>query len=261
MSYELAEELLDHLFNMGFNKMSFAGGEPSLWRYDVFKIMAYAKHKGAYTELITNGYKLQPQDLIERKHSFDILTIDIDSLQTDINFWLGKARTHVLKADSLFEEANRLDKICKVNTVVTSANINYVKDICEWIKKRPMIYRWKILQFLPSIGRAAENADKLSVTTQAFHEVCSEVCQVMEGWPGELIIEDNEYLSNGYASIDQQGYFYTSIEEGGTYKTKVIGRALDMNIEEFINHPLINKTRFIERSKNNCNNLRRILNR
>ncbi|MBF0554210.1 MAG: radical SAM protein [Nitrospirae bacterium] len=251
MSYGLAREVITHLHCMGFRKISFAGGEPLLWSYDVFEIIGYAKSLNMYTELITNGNKLQSKDLTLNSCKLDILTIDVDCLSSKLNTSLGKNMNHVNRAEMLFSEAHRLGIQCKVNTVVTSINYNDVIGMCDWIKGNPAIYRWKIFQFLPSAGRALKNADQLMISDEGFNKVVEKVREEMEGWQGELIIEDNEYLSNSYASVDQECNFYTALKDGDRYKTVEIGKVLDMSMEDFLNHPLINRDQFLERSLNN----------
>lgn len=251
MTYERAKEVIYHLHDMGFRKISFAGGEPLLWNYDLFGIIGYAKSLKMYTELITNGNELQPEDLTNLCGKLDILTIDVDCLSPKLNALLGKNNNHVTKVEALFPEAHKLGIRCKVNSVVTSINYDNVIGMCDWIKGNPAIYRWKIFQFLPSAGRALKNADTLMIPVEAFDKVVEEVRAKMMGWRGELIIEDNDYLSNSYASVDQEGNFYTAMKDGDRYKTVEIGRVLDMGMEDFLNHPLINRDQFLERSLNN----------
>ncbi len=252
MNYTMAKKVINHLFDMGFRKISFAGGEPLLWTYDLFGIMGYSKSLGMFTELITNGNQLQKKVLQINSSTYDIITIDIDSLKPNVNISLGKSVNHVKRAESLFKEAYKLGKWCKVNTVVTAINKNDVIGLCNWIKAHPAIYRWKLFQFLPSSGRALRNANLLQVSTDEFNEVVEEVKMEMNGWGGEIISEDNTYLSNSYASVDQEGNFYTAVKDGELYKTVEIGKVLDMTIDDFLNCSLINRDRFLERSMKNC---------
>lgn len=70
----------------------------------------------------------------------------------------------------------------------------------------------------------------------------------MRDWVGQLQIEDNSKMSNGYASIDQLGNFYTAYKTKDGYETKALGKVLDMDAMDLLNNPYINRELLLNRS-------------
>jgi radical S-adenosyl methionine domain-containing protein 2 len=235
---------------MEFNKLSFAGGEPLVLPW-IFKAIRFAKEQGLITELITNGSLLTRQMLQEHSEDLNVLTIDVDSLDTSMSNALGKNDGHLARTKWLFDEAYANQIQCKVNTVVTELNKNDLTKVCDWIKSQPGVYRWKIFQFLPSVGYAKLNCSKLRILNEEFDDLGNKVKEKMCDWNGQLQIENNRFMSNGYASIDQLGNFYTACKTAVGYETKILGKVLDMDVNDLLRSPYINNELFIERSNNN----------
>jgi MoaA/NifB/PqqE/SkfB family radical SAM enzyme len=143
--------------------------------------------------------------------------------------------------------------LCKINTVITRLNKNSVLDLCDWVKNIGGIYRWKIFQFLPSIGTAKLNSNKLALEIEEFNSIKGNIRDSMQRWSGQLIFEDINFLSNSYISIDPHGNFYTAIKKDNEYRIVVLGHVLDMSIEQLINHPLLNKDNLVARCQFNSN--------
>ncbi|WGS65204.1 radical SAM protein [Marinitoga aeolica] len=236
--------ILDHLRKMNFSKISFAGGEPTLVSWNVFEAIEYAKKLDFTTELITNGTNKINFDYL------DILTIDIDSLKENMNEKLGKSKKHFIRSEKIIDEALEKEVKVKINTVVSKINIEDIEEIAYWIKTKN-IYRWKVFQYLPSIGIAKMNKNKLEISKKEFHEKIKRIKEIIKDWNGQFIYEDNDYMSGGYASIDPKGHFYVSVKKDGEYKTIDIGDVLDYDIEKFLSNKYINKEVFLKRSKIN----------
>ncbi|ODN29684.1 radical SAM protein [Fervidobacterium thailandense] len=233
MTFERARQVIDHLRSIslmeGVNlKISFAGGEPTLvpWISDA---IAYAKNSGFKTELITNAANHISDELLEL---LDVITVDIDSLREETNVKLGKPRTHVLTAENLIQRATEYNLKVKINTVVTRLNLSDVLEMTNWIKNKENIYRWKIFQFLPSYGLAKINENFLKVAKEDFEKLSRKISELMKDWKGQLMVEDNDYMSSAYLSIDQTGSFYVSRYIGGGYETITIGRVEDFTFKK-----------------------------
>lgn len=242
MTFERARQVIDHLRSIslmeGVNlKISFAGGEPTLvpWISDA---IAYAKNSGFKTELITNATNHISDELLEL---LDVITVDIDSLREETNVKLGKPRTHVLTAENLIQRATEYNLKVKINTVVTRLNMSDVMEMTSWVKNKKNIYRWKIFQFLPSYGLAKVNEKFLKLTKEDFETLSRKVLELMKDWEGQLVIEDNNYMSSAYLSIDQTGSFYVSRNIKGSYETITIGRVEDFTFKKLLGLGIISE--------------------
>ncbi|MCD4664242.1 MAG: radical SAM protein, partial [Bacteroidales bacterium] len=87
---EQAVEVVKQLADFRFQKITFAGGEPTLcpWLFDLIRT---AKNAGMTTMIVTNSSKLTDKFLSENKKSLDWIAISIDSLTKTTNLSIGRA--------------------------------------------------------------------------------------------------------------------------------------------------------------------------
>lgn len=248
MSFERAKEVIDHLCSSFLPtgekiKISFAGGEPTLVNW-VFDAIRYAKEKGAKVELITNGTtKIKEKEF----EILDVISFDIDTLNKDKNLLLGKYTNHVEKIEEKMKLAEKYGVRVKINTVVTKINKDDLEELAYWVKRNQIVYRWKIFQFLPSYGIAKKNRDILQITKTEFFNAVKKVSEIMKDSNQQLFIEDNEYMSSAYISIDQLGNLYVSVSNVDGFDTMTIGKVEDFDFDKFINHSNISSELLMER--------------
>lgn len=87
---EQAIEVVVALAHSGFQKITFAGGEPTLcpWLSD---LITTAKKAGMTTMIVTNGTNLTDAFLENNKQYLDWITLSVDSLVTATNLKTGRA--------------------------------------------------------------------------------------------------------------------------------------------------------------------------
>lgn len=84
LSKEDAFVILDKLKAAGLQKITFAGGEPLLYRW-IFECIEYSKEIGLVTSIITNGYLLSNSLLDSLLGKLDWIGISVDSLNNETN--------------------------------------------------------------------------------------------------------------------------------------------------------------------------------
>ena len=149
LSKEEALEVVLQLADIGFEKITFAGGEPTLcpWLPD---LIATAKDAGLTTMIVTNGSKLSDKFLTVNKSKLDWIALSIDSLNTDTNLATGRAISGKIPLQldyykSLVDRIKQHGYGLKINSVVSSKNYN--ENLSEFIRHaKPK--RWKLLQVL-----------------------------------------------------------------------------------------------------------------
>jgi len=121
--------LIDQLENIGTKRLGLCGGEPLL-RKDVGDIIDYAKEKGLFVTLNSNGYLLSKK--IEDLKNLDILILSFDGPEKahDTNKEKGSFR----KVMEAFKAARKLKKIWTI-TVLTKYNTNSIDFIIKMAKK------------------------------------------------------------------------------------------------------------------------------
>jgi radical S-adenosyl methionine domain-containing protein 2 len=239
---EQAIQVALQLADIGFEKITFAGGEPSLCPW-LPELIRTAKEAGMTTMIVTNGSKLTDEFLIANKSHLDWIAVSIDSLSPDTNIEIGRAisgRTP-LTPDYYMDLMDRIKSYgygLKINTVVTSRNFNEnLSELIEYAKPK----RWKILQALPIQGQNDNKIDSLQVTQeQFFHFV--ETHKMLDGITN-IIPETNNDMKGSYAMVDPAGRFYDNAKGIHNYSRPILEVGARIAIQE-VNYDF---DKFIER--------------
>ncbi|HIA36028.1 MAG TPA: radical SAM protein, partial [Flavobacteriales bacterium] len=216
-----AIEVVLQLAEIGFEKITFAGGEPTLcpWLPDLITI---AKESGMTTMIVTNGSKLTNEFLAANKEYLDWIAISIDSLNPETNIDMGRAITgrtpltleyYLNLADSIKKYGYGL----KINTVVTSKNFteNLSKLIQHSIPKR-----WKVLQVLPIEGQNDNKINSLTVSQEQFlrfvdaHKKLENITNI--------IPETNGDMKGSDAMVDPAGRFFDNAKGKHNYSRPIL---------------------------------------
>jgi radical S-adenosyl methionine domain-containing protein 2 len=128
-------QIIDKLVDAGFEKITFAGGEPTLCKW-LPELIERAKEGGLTTMLVTNGSILTESYLRKLNDKLDWVVLSIDSLNTQTNIKTGRTLNRKPfskeKYLTLIENIKQNDIRFKMNTVVTSKN--YDEDLTEFFK-------------------------------------------------------------------------------------------------------------------------------
>jgi len=196
VSKEVALDILGKLRDSGVEKITFAGGEPTLCPHLV-ELLEFAKDSGLTTMIVTNGTRLN-NDFLERVGDYlDWVAISVDSAREDTERRLGRGvgghvRTVRRAAVRVKDHGIRL----KINTLVTS--LNWREDMHSYINELSP-ERWKVFQFLPIQGENDEHAPQLSISKGKFRSFVQrheDLCPVAE---------DNDAMTGSYVMLDPTG--------------------------------------------------------
>ena len=199
--------VVDALASAGFDKINFAGGEPTLcpWLSD---LLHRAKNLGFTTSIVTNGSRISPEWLNSVANTLDWATISIDTLDPRKLEDFGR----VTRDGPLGEEAylNVIDMLkergirLKINTVVTRSNCD--EDLTGLIARaRPE--RWKLLQVLPVRGQNDGLVDDQVIAPEQFTGYIARN-QDVEKMGVAVIPETNELMTGSYVMVDPAGRFF-----------------------------------------------------
>ena len=208
-------KVVAELAKSGFEKITFAGGEPTLCPW-LPALIQTAKHAGLTTMIVTNGTRLSEKYLDEIQTNLDWVTLSIDSLNPMTLKSIGRIpkRKGPIGTDWIYDTIARIKKAgirFKLNTVVSAAN--WQEDLSAFlIATRPE--RWKVLQVLPIQGQNDDTVNDLLISDEQFNAFLERHFGVKnEGIP--LIAEDNETMTSSYAMVDPAGRFFDNSQ--GTY--------------------------------------------
>jgi radical S-adenosyl methionine domain-containing protein 2 len=223
----------------GFEKITFAGGEPLLCKW-LPNLIKEAKQLGLTTMIVTNGSKLTNTFLKENKPYLDWIAVSIDSLEEDNNIKIGRAVTGKtpLSKDfyyGLIDKIHQYGYGLKINTVVNK--VNYKDNLTEFIKyAKPE--RWKVLQVLPIVGQNDINIDEFKITTSQFNYFLEMHQQVKN-----MIPESNTAIKGSYVMVDPAGRFFDNAQGTHNYSKPI----LEVGIKEAIKTMDYDLDKFVER--------------
>ena len=240
-------QLLDLAAILGrrYSKVTFVGGEPTLYPR-LPALLAMAKSEGAFTNIVTNGSRIDAEWLEANVRHLDFLTLSIDSDDPEKHRALGRTdragRTVPTNAYvALAEAARSLGIGVKLNTVVTTLT---AADSLSALVQRIRPERWKILQAAPVEGQNDGRIEELTPDRQAFDEYVSRHEVALAGSGIRIVPEPIDLLRGSYIMVDPEGRFFDSVEGRHRYSAPI----LDVGIDAAFAQVSFDTARFLERS-------------
>jgi radical S-adenosyl methionine domain-containing protein 2 len=183
-------------------RLNLAGGEPLLHAGKLPAIVSQARALGFEVSLISNGSRLNPEQLDRLAPQMTWLGISIDSARPATNRAIGRVdrRDRLLdlqRLESSLASARQSNPglRLKLNTVVN--RLNYSEDLSPLIT-RFTPERWKILRMLPVVNQDLVVSDQQFSTFVARHSAFASI----------LCVEDNQDMLDSYLMVDPDGRFF-----------------------------------------------------
>ncbi|MDO6600636.1 viperin family antiviral radical SAM protein [Tenacibaculum sp. 1_MG-2023] len=234
-----ALEVVRKIAAAGFEKITFAGGEPLLCKW-LPSLIKTAKELGMTTMIVTNGSKLTDDFLKENKKYLDWIAVSIDSLETENNFKIGRAITgkKPLSKAFYYELINKIHKYgygLKINTVVNK--INYKDNLTAFIEyAKPK--RWKVLQVLPIKGQNDSKIDAFKITDVEYTHFLNTHKDVEA-----IVPESNDEIKGSYVMVDPAGRFFDNAQGTHNYSKPI----LEVGIQEALKTMNYDYSKFLNR--------------
>lgn len=238
-----AELVVVKLAEAGFQKITFAGGEPLLCPW-ITELVSLAKSYGLTTALVTNG-SLLSEALIARLHRIlDWITISVDSIRPQTLRLLGRQTAGRALTGGEYLELCRSVRNAgfwlKINTVVAAEN--FKEDLSEFIVAAHPV-RWKVFQVLPIVGQNSGKVDRLIISEEQFQSFITRHLHV-RGYGIEIVPEDNDAMTGSYAMVDPAGRFFDDVDPGGyTYSDPI----LDVGVPRAVTQIRVSRAKFLAR--------------
>ena len=234
--------IVEELARAGFQKINFAGGEPTLcpWLPD---LITRAKELGLSTAMVTNGSLLTPTWIDAVTGHLDWVALSIDSLNPDTLRQLGRttrsgplgATEYLDMADMLKHRGIRL----KINTVVTSFSLD--EDLTDFIIEA-CPERWKLFQVLPVEDQNGSTIGDYVVSDDKFHDYVA-MCRRVEEQQITVVPESNDLMRGSYVMVDPAGRFFDNVSGRHTYSRPII----EVGVEEALCDVSTDPEKFLSR--------------
>lgn len=220
MSLMNAKVVIEKLVNAGVQKITFAGGEPLLYK-DLKTVIIYAKTLGITTSIITNGSLLKSSWLSEMVPYLDWVGLSIDSLNRATQVKIGRitSKNEVIDYDLLIECIKTLGYRLKINTVVNA--YNWDENMNSFIRHANPD-RWKVFQALRVEGQNDKQWDDVKVSEDQYWAFIEKHKHLHN-----MIIEDNRKMAGSYLLVDPLGRLFENSSGQHTYSDTLIENDID----------------------------------
>jgi radical S-adenosyl methionine domain-containing protein 2 len=218
---ERAIQIIRELAQAGFKKITFAGGEPTLWK-GLPELLQLSKSLGMTTMVVTNGWNLMNPDYYDRViPNLDWIILSCDSVNDQKNQASGRAvKGESISYDDyvkLCSKAKRDGLKLKVNTVVSRFNLD--DDMSAFISEvKPA--RWKIFQALPVAGQNDRFNGQFEITKEEFQSYLDRHAHLRDIL--DLVPEDNEAMTGSYVMVAPNGCFFDNSKGRHTYSDPIL---------------------------------------
>ena len=233
LSKESTFRILDRLKEAGLQKITFAGGEPLLYKH-IHESIIYSKEIGLTTSIITNGSLLTDSLLTKFESKLDWLGISIDSLNDKTNVSIGRNYKGKLNYNELVDRIKSHGFKLKINTVVNRYNEN--ENMQDFITRADPL-RWKIFDTLRVEGQNDKQYDEIKTSEFGFKQF------VDRHNHSSMVVEDNASMTGSYLLIDPQGRLFENSKGCHTYSSPL----QDNNIDNCLSEINLNRDMFIKR--------------
>jgi len=219
---------LTRLLARRFQKVAFAGGEPTLYRR-LPELLSAARQEGALTNVVTNGSRIDSAWLERNGGDLDLLTLSIDSDDPGTQSTMGRATPSgatlpIERHRTLAEAAQAIGIGVKVNTVVTTLNAG--EDMSGLIRDLAP-QRWKILQAAPVEGQNDRWIQDVTPALGEFEAYVERHVTALSGVPVRIVAEPIGVIRGSYVMVDPEGRFFDSVTGAHRYSRPILEVGLE----------------------------------
>lgn len=229
-------KIVDKLHQAGVKKITFAGGEPMLFK-ELDLLIIYTKLLGITTSIITNGSLLTREWLQNMIPYLDWIGISIDSTNQETNRKIGRVtRKSQDHQDShyyaLLATIKSYGYKLKVNTVVNIHNQD--EKLVDFIEHFE-VDRWKVFDTLKVEGQNDQQFEEIKSTD--FNGF------VLNNLSDVMVVETNYLMTASYLLIDPLGRLFENSKGKHTYSDSI----LEKDFNECLSQISLDRNKFLER--------------
>ena len=235
--------VVESLARAGFEKINFAGGEPTLcpWLPDLIR---RASDLGMTTSIVTNGSRISAEWIDVVNGSLDWAALSVDSLEPSTLVRTGRTtRSGPMNEHDYLRAIGILKRYgvrVKINTVVSRANL--MEDLTDFIvNARPE--RWKLLQVLPVQGQNDNLVQPHLVSSDEFDRYV-QFCQQVQAYGITVVPESNDLMTGSYVMVDPAGRFYDNVAGAYTYSRSIV----EVGVDRALRDVSVNTEKFLSRN-------------
>ena len=190
-STDVLKDVLDQLADVGAVSVNFTGGEP-LQRSDLPDLVRYARRRGLFPILLTNGLHLRKRNAELRQAGVGMVIVSVDSVRPEAYHSIrGVSLTQVLDGiEGLLAWRKAQRPIISVTAVVTSENLGQLDEVVTYFGERRIG-----VEFSPYHHHGRWEDDHLTPRDSAAYSAAMNLLVGMKT-ADRGVINSNAYLDN-----------------------------------------------------------------
>lgn len=153
--------LVDELVDMGYDGVILTGGEPSMSPL-LLPALQYARERGLYSRMITNGQHLADRDRFQRAvdHGLTHIHVSLHSYRPEVHDYVTRYPGAWDVLVECLELVPEMGITCDINTVINTYNSDHLHETVMWLVERFPFIRHVVWNNMdPDGNRAEENPD------------------------------------------------------------------------------------------------------
>jgi MoaA/NifB/PqqE/SkfB family radical SAM enzyme len=161
LSEEEMRGLIDDLADMGYDGVILTGGEPTLSPL-LFPALSYAREKGLYSRMITNGQLLAERDFFRKcvDAGLSHIHVSLHSYRPEVHDFITKYPRAWETLVTCLAHVPEMGITCDINTVICTYNADHLHETVVWLCDRfPFIRHFVWNNMDPDGNRAEQNPD------------------------------------------------------------------------------------------------------
>jgi MoaA/NifB/PqqE/SkfB family radical SAM enzyme len=162
---ELSEDemrrMVDELVAMGYDGVILTGGEPTLSPL-LFPALAYAREKGLFARMITNGQRLAEPAFFREcvDHGLTHIHVSLHSYRPEVHDFITDYPGAWAALVACLSHVPEMGITCDINTVINAYNCDHLHETAMWLCDRfPFIRHFVWNNMDPDGNRTEENPD------------------------------------------------------------------------------------------------------
>ena len=167
LTTEEAKRVIDEFEEAGVVAVAFSGGEP-LMRKDIFEVAGYAKRKGMFTSIATNGTLITRETAKKMKEVFSYAEISLDGFEKVHDMFRGVKGSWKRTCAGIKNSVAEGIDTC-VALTATRYNINEIPKLVDFVERELGARRVIVFNYVPT-GKGKEIADQ-DLSPQERHEL------------------------------------------------------------------------------------------
>ena len=220
------KQIISLLSKQGIKEICFSGGEPLLLNY-LPELLGFAKRKGLFVHLSTNGSLLNEEIISKIANFIDVLSIPLDGSEQEIVFHMRGDKTYLKKFAKIIKIVENYKLPLRIFTLVTPFNKDDLLNIYNLLKGIKNLESWKLSNYYP----VDKCYNKFILSVKDYENAVKKGKNIKSNFKIVVRFKDEKYQEK-YFLLDPIGNLYTTTHNCHNILGNIFEESLDTLTEK-----------------------------